>query len=89
MYIILRCFENRAPALHVCMMHVARCTELLFLEPVATLNGVYYHDVLLTEHLLPAIKRFSSGHFTFQRYRAQDMIELLSQKTPDFIPLQP
>ena len=32
------------------------CTELIFINPGVKINGAYYHDVLLDEHLLPAIK---------------------------------
>ena len=32
------------------------CTELIFIDPVVKINGAYYHDVLLGEHLLPAFK---------------------------------
>ena len=66
------------------------CTELVFVEPGVKVNGPYYRDVLLTQHLLPAIKRVSGGYFTFQQdsvpvHRARDTIDLLSRKTPDFI----
>jgi len=30
-------------------------TELMFIEPCVKINGVYYCDVLLGQHLLPAI----------------------------------
>ena len=69
------------------------CTEMVFVEPGAKVNGAYYRDVLLTQHLLPAIKRVSGGYFTFQQdsapaHRARDTIALLSLETPDFIPPQ-
>jgi hypothetical protein len=32
------------------------CTELIFVEPGVKINGAYYRDVLLSQHLLPAIK---------------------------------
>jgi len=53
-------------------------------------NGAYYRDVLLTQHLLPAIKLMSGGYFTFQQdsapeHRARETIALLSRETPDFI----
>jgi hypothetical protein len=66
------------------------CTDLIFVEPGAKVNGAYYRDVLLTQHLLPAIKQISGGYFTFQQdsapaHRAGETIALLSRETPDFI----
>lgn len=66
------------------------CTELVFVEPGVKINGQYYRDVLLTEHLLPTIKCISGGYFTFQQdnapaHRAKDTVALLSRETPDFI----
>jgi len=65
------------------------CTELIFVDPGAKINGQYYRDVLL-QKLLPAIRRVSGNMFTFQRdsaqaHRAWDTIELLHRSTPDFI----
>jgi len=53
-------------------------------------NGAYFRDVFLTQHLLPAIKLMSGGYFTFQQdsapeHRARETIALLSRETPDFI----
>jgi len=31
-------------------------TELMFIGPAVKINGVYYRDVLLGQHLLPAIR---------------------------------
>src|SRR5678816_4896181 len=66
------------------------CTHLIFVEPGVKVNGAYYRDVLLTQHLLPAIKQVSGGYFTFQQdsapaHRARETIALLSRETPDFI----
>ena len=66
------------------------CTKLIFIEPGAKINGAYYHDVLLAQHLLPAIKQVSGPFFTFQQdsapaLRARDTIAFLSRETPDFI----
>ena len=52
------------------------CTELVFVEAGVKVNGPYYRDALLTQHL-PAIKRVSGGYFTFQQdsapaHRARD-----------------
>jgi len=43
------------------------CTELVFVEPGAQVNGAYYHNILLSQHLLPEISRISGGHFIFQQ----------------------
>ena len=66
------------------------CTDLIFVEPGAKVNAAYYRDVLLAQHLLPAIKQVSGDYFTFQQdsapaHRARETIALLSRETPDFI----
>ena len=66
------------------------CTDLIFLKPGAKVDGAYYRDVLLTQHLLPAIKQMSGGYFTFQQdsapaHRARETTALLSRETPDSI----
>ena len=53
------------------------------------MNGAYYRDVLLTQHLLSAIKQVSGG-YTLQQdsapaHRAGETTVLLSHETPDFI----
>ena len=65
------------------------CTELIFVEPAAKINGEYYRDVLM-QKLLPAIRRVSGDIFVFQQgsdaaHRARDTIELLGRSKPDFI----
>jgi len=64
------------------------CTELIFVDPGAKINGQYYRDVLL-QKILPAIRRVSRNMFTQQdsapAHRARDTIELLYRSTPDFI----
>ena len=65
-------------------------TELMFIEPGVKINGVYYRDVLLGQHLLPAIRSVEGDFFTFQQnnapaHRAGDTVEFLSRNTPDFI----
>ena len=72
------------------------CTELIFVEPAAKINGEYYRDILL-QKLLPAIRRVSGDIFVFEHqdsapvHRARDTIELLHvhvrRSTPDFIAL--
>jgi len=65
------------------------CTELIFVDPGAKINGQYYRDVLLQKKIMPAIRRVSRNMFTQQdstsAHRARDTIELLRRTTPDFI----
>ena len=66
------------------------CTELIFVDPGAKINGAYYRDILLMQHMIPGIRRVSGDHFIFQQdsapaHRARDTIELLRCNTPDFI----
>ena len=72
-------------------MHMRR----LYHKIACKINGAYYRDVLLSEHLLPAIKELSANDFfIFQQdnapaHRARETVELLKRETPDFIsPLQ-
>jgi transposase len=66
-------------------------TDLIFIDPGVKINGAYYRSVLLTEHLLPSIKRLSSNaFFIFQQdsapaHRAKETVELLRREAPDFI----
>jgi len=65
--------------------------ELVFVEPGVKVDGAFYRNALLTQHLLPAINWMSGGHFIFQQdsaptHWAQETIALLSGETPDFIP---
>jgi len=65
-------------------------TELMFTEPGVKTNGAYYRDILLSQHLLPAIRSVAGDFFTFQpdnapAHRAGDTAEFLSRNTPDFI----
>ena len=44
------------------------CTELVFfVDPEVKINSVYYHDVLLTQKLLPVIRQISRNEFVFQQ----------------------
>ena len=67
------------------------CTELIFIDPGFKINGAYYRDVLLNEHLLSDIKELSDSEFLiFQQdsapaHRARDIVDLLSRETPDFV----
>ena len=65
-------------------------TAIHFVEPGVKVNGQYYRDVLLMHGLLPDIRTFSD-YYTFQQdgapaHRARETVELLGNKTPDFIP---
>jgi len=62
-------------------------TELMFIEPGVKINGAYYRDVLLGQHLLPAIRSVAGDVFTYNAtaHRAGDTVEFLSRNTPDFI----
>ena len=49
----------------------------------------YYRDTLLTQQMLPAIRRMSGDCFVFQQdsspaHRARDTIQLLRRERPDF-----
>lgn len=64
-------------------------TDMHFVEPGVKVNGEYYRDVLLTEKLLPDIRRLSD-FFVFQQdgapaHRARETVKLLETVTPDFI----
>jgi len=62
------------------------------LEPGVKINGVYYHDIVLRQMLLPDIREASgSEFFVFQQdsassHRTKDTVALLDQETPAFIP---
>jgi len=58
-------------------------TELMF-EPGVKINGAYYRDVLLGQHLLPAICSVARDFFTYNApaHRAGDTVEFfVSQYT--------
>jgi hypothetical protein len=64
-------------------------TDMHFVEPGAKVNGDYYRNVLLTQKLLPDIRRWSD-YFIFQQdgapaHRARETVRLLETGTPDFI----
>jgi inhibitor of nuclear factor kappa-B kinase subunit alpha len=66
------------------------CTGLIFVEPGVKVNGQYYREFLLSDQLLPAIRRIAGDIYTFQQdsapaHRARETIELLQRETPDFI----
>ena len=55
-------------------------TELMFIEPGVKINGAYYRDVLLGQHL-PAIRSVVGDFFTYNApaHRAGDTVEFLSR----------
>ena len=61
--------------------------ELMFIQPGVKINGAYYRDVLLDQHLLPATCSVAGDFFTYNApaHRAGDTVEVLSRNTPDFI----
>jgi DDE superfamily endonuclease len=66
------------------------CTGLIFVEPGVKINGAHYRDVLLAQHLLPAIREQSGDYFIFQQdgapaHRARETVAFLRRETPEFI----
>ena len=66
------------------------CTGLVFVEPGVKVNGLYYRDVLLSQELMPVIRRIADDMYVFQQdsvpaHRARETIELLRRETPEFI----
>jgi len=62
------------------------CTNLIFVEPGAIINGQYYLDVLLMQKLLPVIHSITGDVFVFQQdnapaHRDRDTVELLHCRT--------
>jgi len=43
-------------------------TELIFVNPGVKVNGQYYCDVLLSQQMLPAIKRVAERHLFTKQY---------------------
>src|ERR1043165_5930556 len=66
-----RCLRTRPNLSKSVMVPVAvselGSTDLIFIEPGVKINGEYYRDVLLSKHLLPAIKELSANDFIFQQ----------------------
>jgi len=66
-------------------------SHLVFIDPGVKINGDYYRDVLLSQHLLPVMRNLApEGCFVFQQdsapaHRARETIEMLTRETPDFI----
>ena len=88
---------SRAPAYSVHFLKICHVvgrrvatwnyTELMFIEPGVKVNGAYYRDVLLGQHLLQPIRSVAGDFFTYNApaHRAGDTVEFLSRNTPDFI----
>jgi len=60
--------------------------KLIFVDNGMKINGQYYHDALLYQQMLPAIKRVAGDTTVFQQdnapsHHAKDTIKLLQQKT--------
>jgi len=45
---------------------IYRIAELIFVNPMVKVNGQYYCDVLLSQQMLPSIKR-AAGHCLFTK----------------------
>ena len=67
-----------------------RLHRVVFCRAGLKINGAYYHEVLLTQKLLPVIRQISGNEFIFQQdsapaHCACKKIELFRRETPDFI----
>jgi len=65
-------------------------TELIFVDAGAKINGQYCRDVMLAQHLLPAMRDISGNMFVFQQdsapaHWARETVEFLTLNTPSFI----
>ena len=70
------------------------CTHLIFVNPGVKINGCCYHEVLVSQQLLPAIRQVSGDFFVLQVTTRQctgahgtwrETIKLLLRETPAFI----
>lgn len=64
--------------------------DLVFIQPGAKVNSVYYCDEVLAKGLLPDIRRLSGNEFTFQQdgapcHRSKHTVTYLKANVPDFI----
>jgi len=48
------------------------CTHLIVVDLGVKINGCYYREVLLSQHLLPAIWQVSGDFFVFQQDKIFD-----------------
>jgi len=65
-------------------------TDLVFMQPRAKINSVYYCDNVLKQRLLPGIRRLSNDDFWFQQYgapahRSRQTVAYLRCHVPEFI----
>ena len=61
-YQLLRTRSNFLKSVRISFgMSSLGCTHVIFIDPGVKNNGEYYRDVLLGEHLLPAIKELSDS----------------------------
>jgi len=65
-------------------------TELIFVDAGAKIDGQYCRDVMLAQHLLPAMRHISGNMYVFQQdsapaHRARETVEFLTRNTPSFI----
>jgi len=71
-----------------------RNSNLVFVQPGAKINTVYYCDSVLEQGLLPDICRLSYNNFSFQRdgaptlaHRTRHTVAYLRSHVPEFIEL--
>ena len=65
-------------------------THLVFMQPSAKINSVYYCDNVLEQGLLPGIRRLSNDDILFQQYaapahRSRQTVPYLRSHVPEFI----
>jgi hypothetical protein len=65
-------------------------THLIFVEPGVKIDGAHCRNVLLAQHLLPAIRELSGEYFIFQQdsapaHRAHETVAMLRHEAPAFI----
>jgi len=87
-------FANRATFCQSLMVSVGvsklGCTHSIFVDPGVNINGWYYREVLLSQHLIPATWQVSGDFFVLQQHSApahtaRKTIKLLQQETPAFL----
>ena len=62
-------------------------TDLIFVDPEVKINGAYWHDVLLTEQLLPVVCEISGEFFYLpaRQHSSHRACETISWEMPAFI----
>ena len=66
-------------------------TDINFVDTRVKINVTYYHDILLSQQLLPVMRNVSGEFFIFQQdnapaHRARNTVRLLEQSMLAFIP---